>query len=469
MYTTIHPPRARAGRAMARAGRSLSAAILLAALLAPGKVGAAEPPVIVPALGSFPIVVLLINFPDAPASSKPLSYFYGLIASPDYPSANHWCRENSYGNMNIDGTQIFGWYTVDHPLSYYYFTNAEGNRIFSMDQVIAEVLPQVDPLVDFRPIASIAAMFNCEVASPGFSYGHVWNLDGQQRAYQMIGVGPWGWQRQDVVTHEILHQFGVNHSGGPFYDCGNPDPCFIDSRWDRMGGGTECPDRFAPDPVYGCLGAHTIAWHKHDMGWISPSRAYQLAPSQAGIIAIERLALPPMAAGTYAIAKMPVFGSAEHFYTVEYRNWHGYDGVAAVPGEAVIIHNVRKVLLDRQAQVVTHEGIHDPNGPGGMWLPGQTMTDDSVGAIMHVESIDDAQAIVALSNQPREVVVVDRAWNGFENGVSGTPWNTLAEGYASAHRGGRVVLRAGAYPENLRLTKPCTLERGGTGSAVVGH
>lgn len=64
---------------------------------------------------------------------------------------------------------------------------------------------------------------------------------------------------------------------------------------------------------------------------------------------------------------------------------------------------------------------------------------------------------------------VNRAWNGFEDGLSGSPWNTLAEGYASVHRTGRVILTPGTYPENLRLTKPCSLESGGGGTVVIGQ
>jgi len=449
---------------------STALAITAAAGLVPPAARAADPPppVIVPALGSFPQAVLLINFTDGPQSPEPLSYFTGLITSHDYPSTNHWCQEVSYGLMSIDGSLIHGWYNLSGPYADYTMVDAWGTTVLDMDHVLDEVLPLAEPYFYFPNYTTITACFNVPIVPLGFSYGSVRTLDGVQKAYQIIGTGSDGWTRQDVITHEILHKFGVVHTSGPLWNCGQPNLCWVDSQWDRMGGATDCPDTFPPDPVYGCMGAHTIAWHKHALGWIPDDRVYlSVSNARAGIITIERLALPVRAAGTYAYAKTHVFGLSGHFYTVEYRNWFGYDGVAAVPGEAVIIHKVQTWLMDRQAQVVDIDGNHDPNDAGAMWVPGETFTADSVNVIVHVESMGNNSAVVALSNRPRDIVYGDALWGGYEDGQSGTPWKTLAAAYASVHRSGTVRLDPGTYPENLRLTKPCRIERQGTTGTVT--
>lgn len=57
------------------------------------------------------------------------------------------------------------------------------------------------------------------------------------------------------------------------------------------------------------------------------------------VITIERLALPPLAQGTYLMGKLRKGGSATRFYTVEVRRLTGYDGSGpgpgTIPGETV--------------------------------------------------------------------------------------------------------------------------------------
>jgi hypothetical protein len=105
------------------------------------------------------------------------------------------------------------------------------------------------------------------------------------------------------------HGFGLPHSSGPY-------PYIYGSKWDVMSNSSGMCS--PPDPVYGCIGVHTISFHKDLLGLISPERKYVPAPGSIQTITIQYLGQP--AANTdYHMAQIPIFGSSTHFYTVEAR------------------------------------------------------------------------------------------------------------------------------------------------------
>jgi hypothetical protein len=171
-----------------------------------------------------------------------------------------------------------------------------------------------------------------------------------------------------------------------------------------------------------------------------------------------------------AYAKLLEHGDPDYFYTVEYRTWDGYDGLGGVPGEAVVLHQVRTWLADRWAQVVDPDGDGDCNDEAAMWLPGETYLNGADAVIAHVEWWDGERAVVAVSNQARNPVYVDGSYAGAEYGTPPMPWNTVEEGYASVYAGGTVFIEPGSYSEGLNISKPCVLLRGGSsGSVIIGE
>ena len=134
------------------------------------------------------------------------------------------------------------------------------------------------------------------------------------------------------------HALGLLHSSGPYEET-------YDSDWDVMSGGGLCSFR---DPEYGCVGVHTIAYHKDFLGWIPPARKYVAPRNSTRRITLERLAQP--GSDGYLMAQIPIGDSATDFYTVETRLFAGYDD--EIPDEAVVIHKVDTTRADRLAQVV---------------------------------------------------------------------------------------------------------------------
>lgn len=159
------------------------------------------------------------------------------------------------------------------------------------------------------------------------------------------------------------HGFGLPHSSGPY-------GATYDSRWDVMSNvwGNCSP----PDPNYGCVGVHTISYHKDRLGWIPPSRKFVPLPGSSQTITIERLG-QPVSGSNYLMAQIPIGGSTTQFYTIEARRFAGYD--IQIPGEAIVIHRVDTTRGDRLAQVVDTDDNGDPNDAGAMWIPGDTFVD----------------------------------------------------------------------------------------------
>jgi len=66
------------------------------------------------------------------------------------------------------------------------------------------------------------------------------------------------------------------------------------------------------------------------------------------------------------------------------------------------------------------------------------------------------------------VVFVDRANTGREDGTLDHPFNTIVEGRNNSASGGTVVITAGRYPENLTFTRPLRL-RAVRGTVTIGQ
>jgi hypothetical protein len=144
--------------------------------------------------------------------------------------------------------------------------------------------------------------------------------------------------------------------------------------WDVMGNAwAYCS--LADDPVYGCLGQHTIADYKSRiLGWIDGGRKYTATAGSVASIVLERLSQPP--AGNYLLAQIPIGGSATLYYTVEARRRIGYD--VKTGGDAVIIHQV-DTTRGVPAMVLDADLDGDTGDAGAMWVVGETFTDAANG------------------------------------------------------------------------------------------
>jgi len=323
--------------------------------------------------GSQPWVTILCRFGDSVnPPAWPKAYFEGLLAGA-YPGLDHYWREVSYNKINIVGSIVVGWYTLPQPRSYYvYDQNGDGFVDLDFQRAKDDCTAAADAAVSFPQFVGINLMFDRSLGCCAWGGSTIMNRDGQLRAYRITWEPPGGYANQDVIAHEMGHGFGLPHSSGP-YDA------TYDSNWDVMSGGGEC---MPADATYGCIGVHTISFHKDFLGWIPPERKYVATPGSSQTIVLKRLNRLP--GKSYLIAQIPIGGSATLFYTVEVRRGAGYD--AQIPHNAVVIHKVDMTLSDRVAQVVDVDNNGDPNDAGARWSPGETFSDPANGITVTVNA-----------------------------------------------------------------------------------
>jgi M6 family metalloprotease-like protein len=312
-------------------------------------------------------ISILCKFSDVPAEPKPLSYFQDMYRS-TRPGLDHYWRELSYNKVNLLGSTVAGWFTLPQPRSYYVVGSTT-----NLVQLANDCTAVADPVVFFPNYQGINLMFNDEPGCCAWGGQIYLNLDGQNRRYGITWMPPWGYRSISVIAHEMGHAFGLLHSSGPYNET-------YDSQWDVMSAPSgNCNRPGGRDNTFGCLGQHTIAFHKNMLGWITPTLIYTVTPFSQAVITLTNIAAP--VPGRYLMVRLPQ-GSPNRFKTIEARRRIGYD--TPLPGDAVIIHDVDTTRWDRLAQVVDIDNNGNPNDAGAMWTLGESFMDVANGVVIRV-------------------------------------------------------------------------------------
>ena len=342
--------------------------------------------------GAQPWVNLLCRFADAPqVTPHPVSWFQTLMGTA-HPGLDHYWQELSYGQIDLTGTAVAGWYDLPQPRSYYiYDWNGDGIEDLDFGRAVDDCTAVANADVFFPDFVGINLMFNQSLDCCAWGGGWTMTRDGQTVSYRVTWLPPWGYENQGVLAHEMGHGFGLPHSSGPY-------SATYDSRWDVMSNIWE--NCSPPDPDYGCIGVHTISHHKAFLGWNPSSRQYTAMPGTSQSLILEPLSLPA-SGSNYQMARLPIAGSLTNFYTVEARMFIGYD--EQIPGEAIVIHRVDTTRGDRVAQVVDSDNDGDPNDAGAMWLPGETFTDPANGITVSVDAATPTGFAVTITSRQQSL------------------------------------------------------------------
>jgi M6 family metalloprotease-like protein len=330
-------------------------------------------------IGPQPWISILCKFADVPDEPRNLAYFQGMY-SPNYPGLDNYWREQSYNMANLQGSDAKGWFTLPYGRSHY----LPGGKL-NLGAAAQDCTAVANPYVDFSRYIGINLMFNADL--DGYAWGGGWSLclDGKCGLWRVTWEPPWGYENVSTIAHEEGHGFGLPHSSGNYGQT-------YDNEWDVMSDSWAPCYRGFDDPVYGCIGQHTIAYHKNLLGWIPADRLYTANPGTMQTITLEQLAKPQP--GNYLAAFVPIPGLPGQFYTVEARKLDGYD--SHNPGTAVIIHQVDP-NRDIPAHVIDIDGNGNTGDAGAMWLPGEIFNDVAHNILIEVLSAASNGFVVSIN------------------------------------------------------------------------
>lgn len=357
--------------------------------------------------GSEPWISILCKFADIGAEPADLAFFQGMYDNTPGRLDHYW-REVSADMVDVVGSTAVDWVTLPGDQSDYAPTPGSGTNA-DLSAIFNDCTALVDPMVDFSgggtPFAGINIMVNGLLDCCAWGGSRFATLDGITKSWRTTWNPPWAFSDEAVIAHEMGHGFGLPHANN-FDGDGNP----YDSPWDVMSSATGYTTN---DPTYGSLGKHVNAYHKDSLGWFPEARRFEAPPDSSTSIELDHTALA--GATNYQIAVIPI--DDDRWYTVEARLQSGdYD--AAVPGDAVIIHEVD---LGRSEPSWAVDAADPPadygDNPGTMWLPGETFTNAEDGVSIAVDYATATGFGVTITFEPI-VVFAD----GFESGDT-TRWS----------------------------------------------
>ncbi len=319
---------------------------------------------------SKPYVVVLCRFSDIATEPQSPAFVDGLMNG-GFPNIRDYYLNASSQQLDVGGSQAFGWFTLPNSRSHY----VSGNTTAMLNGLTTDCAAAADESVDFSQFSGIVMQFNGDFE--GYAYGgsRFMALDGPNKLWPMVWMplAGLGVSRYGVYAHEIGHSLGLPHSSGPY-------GLVYDSDWDVMSNPYLRYDAGAGGWVPG----YTIALHKAALGWIPGSRISVVSTAQGSMV-IEQSATPS-SSGNPLMGAVTIPGSSS-YYTMEARRFIGYD--EGLPGEAIVIHRYD----GGGAQVMDPDGNGDPNDAGAMWLPGETFNDGMGIRVTVVEQTSEGWSI----------------------------------------------------------------------------
>jgi hypothetical protein len=243
----------------------------------------------------------------------------------------------SHGNVDLSGSQIFGWYTLqvnvtdavrpDPPLSEWTARYSQWEMVNFAKQAA------INAGVDMNRFFGTVLIMNVMTGwAQGYSAHFVcadWRrIDGRNPDGTLGPRDIAGGNGTQAFGQEMGHAYGLNHS----YREGSNDP--YQDRWDIM---STVNTWSVPDQEYCARGPGLNAWNMRSLGWLDESRVWK-SPNidlnfdgHVVLRPLHRRLLPG-----HLVAEIPAFDNPISNYLMEFRIRSGWD--EGIPRSAVLVH-----------------------------------------------------------------------------------------------------------------------------------
>jgi hypothetical protein len=287
--------------------------------------------------GSQKFAVLLCKFSDN-SNVEPYApdFYKQLIAERGTGGLNDYWVAASQGAINLDGTQIFGWRTIQQKQAD--FLSARPGR---WDKILGAIT--AFPEVDTSKYAGVIAMYNTDVGDAG-------------NANNGVLASPTS-MSVTFLGHETGHVFGLQHS----FDQSDRK----DASWSAPG---EYYDKYdimsamnvynTYDPKFQQRGPLLCAANLDRMGWLDPSRIWSLPTASSWSDTFDIVSMSHPETPGYLAARV-------NGLYVEFRTQELWD--AAIPRPGILLHR----MSDPNAVIIASDLTNyvDDWQPGQMYGP----------------------------------------------------------------------------------------------------
>lgn len=343
-------------------------------------------------------VTLMCKFADQSAEPKSLSFFQGQYGSAIGQLGHYW-QEVSFGQINLAGSNAYGWATLPQPRSYYVtFDSATNKDKADLGKLFADCTAAHDANVNFAingGVQGVNMMFNGDLDGSAWGGGHCATLDGINKCWSSTWNPPWSFNNLAPLSHEMGHAYGLPHANNSDNDS---DP--YDNPWDVM---SDSWSNGVPNATYGTLPKHINIYSRNRLGWVAAARKRTVNAGTAAIsLTLDRASLP--GSTNLQMITLAYPGQSTRYFTIEARKRTG-DYENRLAGDAVIIHEVQTSRKEPAWSVdADTPPANRANNEGSMFKVGETWVSPDYAFRVKVESATAQGFVVSIKPNPRQTV-----------------------------------------------------------------
>lgn len=275
-------------------------------------------------------MIILVEFPDAHHTLTP-----DQVKNIAIDQVNSYYQEVSYGKVSVTG-EVYGWFTMSRPLSYYGHDASSTNTDVNLDQLVTDALAALPTGIDLSSFNFLEIVHAGQDQAYSSRSDDIWSqcscaVFPNYQPSAPVSLGSKSFPDYAVLSelngfgtyaHELGHHFGLPD----LYDTQNEDS-FI-GYWSLMDSGNWCcyNDKQTTPTYIGAWGATLL-------GWISPTVADQSA-------VLTSMGLRPLESASPSAVLIPV--SSHTYYFIEDRVQHGED--SHLPDAGIVVYFADELL-----------------------------------------------------------------------------------------------------------------------------